>query len=170
MLKTYILLLFLIGIVTSCAVTPIIEIGGMPAPNFTGFLRSPGTGIEAHFSFIRFFPRTEGKEVVTWPEYLPLGENLILKRDTKEAHIMVRIHNPRKEEFSLWEEKEVTYIDNEFPYFVTHCFYKGGLSANFFKVALPIKNVVSARVKIIARDKRGNQIFYIGEAKYKMGE
>lgn len=136
-----------------------------------GNMTSGGIGDVKYFvRLMRTYKIPEGKEVRKGYEFLPIyGESTKLKDDTLDLSLSVRILNPKKQEYSLWETVHLAYADETYPYQITHQFYSGELSVNEFVKVLPLNRIESATYWLAIKGRNGESMFEIGPVKYQVG-
>lgn len=115
----------------------------------------------------RVYDIVEGKETRRGVEFLPTyGESTQLKSGTKELAIVLRVLNPKKQEFSLWETFYVAYENETYPYQITHQLYGGELSVYEFSKPLPLSNVRAGTYWLAIKGRNGESMFEVGPIKY----
>ena len=141
------------------------QLGDPAAP---GTMMTGGMGDIKYFvQLVRSYNIQEGKETRKGFEFLPPnGEPLKLKDNTQDLVAMVRIMNPTKQEYSLWETFYVTYENETYPYQITHQFYSGELSIYEISKVLPISNIKAANYWLEIKGRNGASMFEIGPIKY----
>lgn len=161
-LRNFLLPVVMVCLFAGCA-APAVNINGAPAASHMNILQNPESGITAYLQAIRTFEKKEGKEVAVIKETVPaIGELVVLDKDTRSLSVFVRVSNPKKSEYSLWEVHDLTYHNKDYPYHIEHKLYSGSLSFKEVLIECPSENVSSGAVRVEIRDKDGDPMFMVG--------
>ncbi len=162
--------IFSFVVIAGCA-APKIYVNGAPASSHLNILKNPETEMIAFFQATRHYEKKEGQEVAIWPEHVPIiGNKIKLKRDTRSLSLTVRIVNPKKKQYSLWEVYHIIYQDETYPYQVEHMLYSGSLSRKDFIVRCPTENAKSGAYRLEVRNRNGEPMFVIGNMIFEREE
>lgn len=153
--------LFLFGCATNGM---IVNVNGEPAPTN---IMSGGVGPIKYLVVVtRHYDVMEGKEKRETFEYLPVDELIKLKEDTKALVVAIRILNPQKKVYTMWETNQTKYNEDPYPFTLIHQTYSGSLSFQEINRQLPLGKEISGAFKLDLKDTLDQVIATIGPVMY----
>jgi len=167
-MKHYRMLIFcviFICVLGGCATNPIVNVNGMPAPSNIN-IGGQGTPFQYFVAVTRHFDVREGSEKRRTFEYISYEEPIKIKEGTDAIVVTMRILNPNKVPYSLWDVVEQKYEGEEYPYTTAHQTYKGSLSIQEIARTLPLDKEKSGSFKTEIRDASGNVVITMGPVAY----
>lgn len=142
-----------------CGGKTIVQMDGMPIPNFEYVAQDEETGVKASYILTRYHKQYEGNEFLIVPEYLNAwDDNEIDSTDTERLILHVRVVNLKRIEYNVWYE----FQSADGSHMSYRNLYHGRLSRKDFSVDLPITAGLSAKYRIAIDEHGGDTIHEIG--------
>lgn len=169
-MKKSITFVLLILMVIGCTPKINVQLDSGPVPNYVIRANLLSSGIKVETALIKYYGTKEGDELLSTYEYLALGTEKPHKiniDNTQRLKVMVLVHNPDKEKYSMWIEYS---IDKDGGILLSRhtneIVYEGSLSRKEFNFDLPLQNGVYGFAKFTIYDKNLNIIYESPKASY----
>jgi len=163
--RSFLLVILILCLGVGCA-APMVIVDGAPAPTHIYSFKNLQTGISIWYENVQQVEKREGSETLVDLIYLPDNVEISIDDKTISLSILVRILNPDKTEYSVWEVYSLQFPNDTYPYDVSHCIYNGSLSRQELSVPVPIKKAPKGTYVIEIHNKKNEPLFKIGNLRF----
>jgi hypothetical protein len=161
---------FIFILVIGCTPKINVQLEGRPVPNYVNRANLLNSGIQIETALIKYYGTKEGDELLSTYEYLALGTEKPHKiniDNTQRLKVMVLVHNPQKEKYSMWIEYSIDKDGGvSLSRHTNEPVYEGSLSRKEFNFDLPLQNGVYGYARFMIYDKDLNIIYESPKASY----
>jgi len=170
MKSSIIFVTFIFLLVVGCTPKINIQLEGRPVPNYVVRANLLGSGISLETALIKYYGKKEGDELLSTYEYLALGTekpHKVNSDNTQKIKVMVLVHNPQKETYSMWVEYSIDKdVGTSLSRHTNEPVYEGSLSRKEFDFSLPLQHGVYGYMRYRIYDKNLNIIYESPKASY----
>jgi hypothetical protein len=148
----------LVVLLAGCTRPMVVNIDGMPIPNYEYVSTDKETGLRVNYLLARYYKKYEGKEYLIVPQYLKAWDDQeIDASNTEELVLHVKVINLKRVKYTAWYE----YTSDAGKSSHT-ILYHGQLSRKDFRVTLPVVAGAKAKYRLAFVKPAGEEIYEIG--------